>query len=190
MWTPGGNIMTTIKKTIKTYGEDGKRKYQRININKTDNLQDGVVYLLSEDTYNELIESRTKYDEVREQVTKLKEANTNLREEVETLRKEKLEYEVLSKKQTDQVAKLEGLNNDLSKEIKTAITEKTEATTELKLVRGRLEDLDNTRNSLIILSTRLLSLSRWDMLRGKHKRIIKELAPGDEVQEVEINKGG
>lgn len=206
--------MAIIKKTLKTYGSEGKRKYQQIKINKSDNLEDGTVYVLTEDKYKELAQYQTELKTVHQQVTILKEDNDNLTEElkdlqnrVSKLQEEKTEYKILSEKQTHQLAKLEERNNTLVEKIEKGISETTKVNVQLETTKDRLETLttmvtkkDDTINDLktelheeekaklsmlYSIHNRLMSLSLWDMIRGKHKPILKEIAPVGEIKEVE-----
>ena len=202
--------MKVLKKTIKTYGKEGKRKYQQIKINKSDNIEDGTVYVLTEDKYNEL----AQYEESHKQVTGLKKDNIKLHQELEELQaklsslvEDNHKYKSLNGIQIQELAKLESINNTLSQKIETATIETVKVTAQLEATKGQLEDLamtvtqkDSTINELqkelyehekvkltqlYSIHNRLMTLSRWDMILGKHKPIIKEIAPTNELEVIE-----
>lgn len=205
-----GEHMEVLKKTIKTYGKEGKRKYQQIKINKSDNIEDGTVYVLTEDKYNEL----AQYEESHKQVTGLKKDNIKLHQELEelqaklsSLEEDNHKYKSLNGIQIQELAKLESINNTLSQKIETATIETVKVTAQLEATKGQLEDLamtvtqkDSTINELqkelyehekvkltqlYSIHNRLMTLSRWDMILGKHKPIIKEIAPTNELEVIE-----
>lgn len=205
-----GEHMKVLKKTIKTYGKEGKRKYQQIKINKSDNIEDGTVYVLTEDKYNEL----AQYEESHKQVTGLKKDNIKLHQELEELQaklsslvEDNHKYKSLNGIQIQELAKLESINNTLSQKIETATIETVKVTAQLEATKGQLEDLamtvtqkDSTINELqkelyehekvkltqlYSIHNRLMTLSRWDMILGKHKPIIKEIAPTNELEVIE-----
>lgn len=202
--------MEILKKTIKTYGKEGKRKYQQIKINKSDNIEDGTVYVLTEAKYNEL----SQYEESHKQVTGLKKDNIKLHQDLEELQAklsslevDNHKYKSLNETQTQELAKLEDINNTLSQKIETATIETVKVTAQLEATKGQLEDLamtvtqkDSTINELqkelhehekakltqlYSIHNRLITLSRWDMILGKHKPIIKEIAPTNELEVIE-----
>ena len=68
--------MNILEKTLKTYGKEGKRKYQQIKINKRDNLQDGTVYVLTEEQYEEIAIYEKQLKEYKKSVLTANEENS------------------------------------------------------------------------------------------------------------------
>lgn len=205
-----GEHMKVLKKTIKTYGKEGKRKYQQIKINKSDNIEDGTVYVLTESQYEEL----ARYEDSHEIIANLKEDTVKLRGELEELKaklnsleEENLKYKVLNETQGEELVKLEEVNKSLSDKIETATIETTKVNTRLedtveqlevlttmvtskdKIIEGLREELHDQEKAnlsqLYSIHNRLTRLSLWDIIRGRFKPIVDEIAPRGEVEEIE-----
>lgn len=130
-----------------------------------------------------------------------------LQAKLSSLEEDNHKYKSLNGIQIQELAKLESINNTLSQKIETATIETVKVTAQLEATKGQLEDLamtvtqkDSTINELqkelyehekvkltqlYSIHNRLMTLSRWDMILGKHKPIIKEIAPTNELEVIE-----
>lgn len=219
-----GEHMEALKKTLKTYGKEGKRKYQQIKINKSDNLQDGTVYVLTESQYKATTIHQKELTECKESLANASEKNEQLKAQLETLtqshnsktqqlqdkiqklEEEKTRYKILSETHQDQVLKLEEKTTTLTEKLEKTLNDNGRVTAQLEDKETQLEAITETINKkedtikqlqiklheeekaklseFYMIHSRLTSLSLLDMLRGKHKPIIKEIAPTGELKEI------
>lgn len=220
--------MEVIKKIVKTYGQ--KRKYQQLKFNKSDNLADGVVYVLTEAQYEEVNIYHEKLEELEQALANLKEENRLLKHDLESaltdndrklkdltgkyegqlkgynnkirlLENEKTKYEVLAEERQTQ---LEKTNTDLTdcicetaklKNYQDQVSNLSQVVNKKdKLIQEQQDQLHQQEKSqlsqLYSIHNRLSSLTKWQLLLGKHKLIIEEIAPVEETKEIEtiINK--
>ena len=137
--------MKAIKKFVKTYdSKDGKRTYRQIRFNNGDDLEDGVVFVLTKSQYEEVSICQNELKKTQQQLTNLKEENNQLNKDFELcildadrklkdltrkhegqlksydnqihqLEKKVTRYQTLAEERQDQLDKMEKANTDLIK---------------------------------------------------------------------------
>ena len=149
--------MNILEKTLKTYGKEGKRKYQQIKINKRDNLQDGTVYVLTEEQYEEIAIYEKQLKEYKKSVLTANEENSQLKGQLETvtqaydsqiqqlqkqmelLKEDKIKYKILYESQQEQLMKLGERIETLTEKLETSINETGRATAQLEDLQLQLQ---------------------------------------------------
>lgn len=119
---------------------------------------------------------------------------------IQLLEKEKTKQETIASERLAQLEDLKKLNTDLTMWKETRIGETGRLTAKLEDCQQQLEtktkqgeelqdklhQLDKDKMSqLASVYTRLMNLSLWELIRGRHKPIIEEIAPTTETKEVE-----
>ena len=149
-----------ITKTVKEYGTKSKR--MRIDINKSDNLTDGMeVALIPMEEYNQIkqdiLDLQNELMTARNEAEMMEEVNAKLEDQITELRNRKINLDKMIKNAVTPI------DNHYQKEI----TKKDEQIKRLDLQYKALYRRTNKYN------LELMGLNGLDILLGRYKKLIK-----------------
>ena len=164
-----------IEKEIREY-KQGNKTVQRINILKSDNMDNGIVAILTVDEYLDIVENTSKLEnfvqKLNEEVKEVLEENKILKSQIKTQKHydrlfnkfEKDKFKTmneLQKKQMRQVAEMYEQHNTQLKEVYVEFNKEIQRYYELN-------------NAYSIAFNNIMKLGLLDLLKNKHKQIAKD----------------